>query len=245
MIHIVEEIKLLLLLSNRLVMTSRLTTVGQTYPRKHIRDNARYVVTWNIKKFSVGYFPNLFYYTFYPKSERPIRHLPINTAAKDIAEGLVHLGFEIISVNEMSTTRRSPEGTTCITLPLFLIILPRMTKSQDLFKLPNLCHISIKVESYKSQNALAQCYNCQKFGHVWVNCKQPPRCLWCGGCHLHKDCPEKGTTASTPTCCNCQLAEREAVHPAIYRGCKQAIRGNPRKHRITQREEYFHWNLSN
>jgi hypothetical protein len=33
MIHVVEEIKLLLLLCNRLVMTSRLATVGQT---KHI-----------------------------------------------------------------------------------------------------------------------------------------------------------------------------------------------------------------
>jgi hypothetical protein len=32
-IHIVEEIKLLLLLGNRLVI------VGQTYPRKHIRGN--------------------------------------------------------------------------------------------------------------------------------------------------------------------------------------------------------------
>jgi hypothetical protein len=36
MIHVVEEIKLLLLLGNRLVMTSRLATVGQAYPRKHI-----------------------------------------------------------------------------------------------------------------------------------------------------------------------------------------------------------------
>jgi hypothetical protein len=36
MIHIVEEIKLLLLLSNRMIMTSRLATVCQTYPRKLI-----------------------------------------------------------------------------------------------------------------------------------------------------------------------------------------------------------------
>jgi hypothetical protein len=59
MIHAVEEIKLLLLLDNRLVMTSRLDTVGQTYPRKHIHGNVRYLVTWNIKKFTVGYFPRL------------------------------------------------------------------------------------------------------------------------------------------------------------------------------------------
>jgi hypothetical protein len=44
MIHIVEEIKFLLLLGNRL---------------KHISGNARYLVTWNIKEFTVGYFPTL------------------------------------------------------------------------------------------------------------------------------------------------------------------------------------------
>jgi hypothetical protein len=44
MIHIVEEIKLFLLLGNRL---------------KHIRGNVRYMVTWNIKQFTVGYFPRL------------------------------------------------------------------------------------------------------------------------------------------------------------------------------------------
>jgi hypothetical protein len=44
MIHIFEEIKLLLLLANRL---------------KHIRGNVRYLVTWNINEFTVGYFPSL------------------------------------------------------------------------------------------------------------------------------------------------------------------------------------------
>jgi hypothetical protein len=115
---------------------------------------------------------NLSYCSF-PKSEKSIKvvihHLPINTPAEDIAEGLVDLGFE-----------------------------------------------------YKSQNALTQCYNCQKFGHIWANCKQPPRCLWCGGGHLHKDCPEEGNTASTPTCCNCQLAEGKTAHPANYQGCRHA-----------------------
>jgi hypothetical protein len=40
MIHIVEEIKLLLLLGNRL---------------NHIDGNVGYLVTWNIKVFTVGY----------------------------------------------------------------------------------------------------------------------------------------------------------------------------------------------
>jgi hypothetical protein len=147
---------------------------------------------------------NLSFYSF-SKSENPIkaviRHLPINTPAEDIAECLGDLSFEVVSVRQLTTTRWSLEGTP-VTLPLFLVTLPRTTKSQELFKLSNLCHIAIKVEAYSSQNPLSQCYNCQKFGHVWANCKQPPRCLWCGAGHLHRDCPEKGSSSSIPTCSN-------------------------------------------
>jgi hypothetical protein len=128
---------------------------------------------------------NLSYFTFVPKSDRPIkaviRHLPLDTPAEDISDGLVSLGFDIVSVKQMSAARRSPaQGTTTVKLPLFLVTLPRTTKSQEIFKLTGLCHISIKVEAYKAQTGLTQCFNCQKFGHVWANCRQPPRCLWCG-----------------------------------------------------------------
>jgi hypothetical protein len=103
---------------------------------------------------------------------------------------------------------------------LILITLPKTSKSQDIFRLNSLCYIAIKVEAYKAQNGLTQCYNCQQFGHVWANCKQPPRCLWCGGDHLHKECPEKGRAASTPACCNCKFLEGEDHYPANYRGCR-------------------------
>jgi hypothetical protein len=170
---------------------------------------------------------NLSYFTFFPKSEKPIkaviRHLPTNTPAQDISDGLVDLGFDIINVKQMSTNRRSPsEGALPKNFPLFLITLPRTEKSREIFRLIALCHIAIRVEAYRAQNGLTQCHNCQQFGHVWANCKQPPRCLWCGGDHLHKECPERENAASTPACCNCQLAEGEKPYPAIYRGCRHA-----------------------
>jgi hypothetical protein len=62
--------------------------------------------------------------------------------------------FDVISVKQMSSARRAPtEGATTINLPLFLITLPRTAKSQEIFKLPSLCHNSIKVEAYKSRSA--------------------------------------------------------------------------------------------
>jgi hypothetical protein len=160
---------------------------------------------------------------FTPKSLKPIKavilRLPLNTPAEDISDGLVSLDLDVISVKQMTATRQSPpEGTTTINIPLFLLTLPRTAKSQEIFRLPSLCHISIRVEHYKAQNGLTQCHNCQKFGHVWENCKQPPRCLWCGGSHVHKECPEKGNTSSTPACYNRQLAKGEKAHSANYRG---------------------------
>jgi hypothetical protein len=42
------------------------------------------------------------------------------------------LGFDVISIKQMSTARRSPEGTTSITLPFFLVTLLRVAKSHSL-----------------------------------------------------------------------------------------------------------------
>jgi hypothetical protein len=103
----------------------------------------------------------------------------IHTPAEDISDGLVSLGFDVVSVNQMTVTRRStPEESKIINLPLFLVTLPRTAKSQEIFRLSSLCHIAIRVEAYRALNALTQCHNCQQFGHVCANCKQPPRCLW-------------------------------------------------------------------
>jgi hypothetical protein len=170
----------------------------------------------------------LSYFTSHPKSLKPIkaviRHLPTNTPADEIYEALTELGFEVISVKQMSSNRRAPPegGSKSKKLPLFLITLPRNEKSQNIFKLTGLCHISIKVETYRNQNCLTQCHNCQQFGNVWANCNQPSRCMWCGGGHLHKECPEKENSSSTPSCCNWKLAVGEKPHPSNYRGCSPA-----------------------
>jgi hypothetical protein len=149
---------------------------------------------------------NLAYFAFYPKSVRPIKsvlpHLPLNTPVEDIPNGLDDFGFDVISINQMSSTHRSSaEGPT--KLPLLLMTVPRMAKSKDIFKLPSLCHISIKVEAYKSHMGKLQTATYY---------------LWRDGGHLHRDCPEKGNASSKPACCNCQLDKGESAHPTNYLG---------------------------
>jgi hypothetical protein len=136
------------------------------------------------------------YYTFHPKADKPIKavisHLPGETPAEDIANELLALGYKVINVRQLTSTRPQTEGDRrVLALPLFVITLEQEEKSQQIFKLQKLNHIVLKVEAYRARTGLTQCYNCQNFGHVWVNCRQPPRCLWCCGGHRHKECPEK------------------------------------------------------
>jgi uncharacterized paraquat-inducible protein A len=153
-----------------------------------------------------------------------IRHLPQNTPAEDSPNGLVGLRFDVISVTLMTATRRSPsERSKTINLPLFLITLPRTAISQEIFRLQSLCHIAIRMEAYRAQNDLTQCHNCQQFGHVWENCKQHPRCLRCGGGHLHKECPEKGTHQVAVSC----PATMEPRVPAALPQHEQQTTGQP------------------
>jgi hypothetical protein len=144
-----------------------------------------------------------------------IRHLPPDTPAEDISNSLEDLGFNVINVRQMTTTRRAPNGKTHVEpLPVFLVTLTRNMKSQEIFKLNSVNRIIIKVELNRAETGLTECYNCQNFGYIWANSKEPPLCLWCGGGHLHMEYPEKTNTESTSKCCNCTLVEREKPHPA-------------------------------
>jgi hypothetical protein len=118
-------------------------------------------------------------YYFFPKPQTPIKaiicQLTPKIPAENTSDGMVTLGFYVVSIKQMTTTRGSPsEEMTTRNLPLFLITILRTAKSQDNFKLESLCHISIQFEAYRAQSALTQCQNCQQFGHIWAKCKQLP-----------------------------------------------------------------------
>jgi hypothetical protein len=68
----------------------------------------------------------LSYYTFSAKSEKTIkaviRHLPLHTPAEDISDELVSLGFDVVSVKQMTTAGilqkdQPPQSFPCSSLP--------------------------------------------------------------------------------------------------------------------------------
>jgi hypothetical protein len=89
---------------------------------------------------------NLHYFTFSPNSY-------LTCQLKDISNNIENLGF---NVRQMTATRRAPTGKTHVeTLPLFLDALTKNMKSQEIFKLNSLNHITIKAEFYRAQIGLS------------------------------------------------------------------------------------------
>jgi hypothetical protein len=115
--------------------------VAETFEFCNTRNGTR-VLTKSLVDFQSikSYFNQhqLSYFSFFPKSEKPIkaviRHLPINTPEENTSDGPVNLSFDIISVKQMTTTcRSSPYDPKPTNLPHFLITLPRSEKSQEIF----------------------------------------------------------------------------------------------------------------
>jgi hypothetical protein len=79
---------------------------------------------------------NFPYFTFHPKSRKPIKHLPFTTPGEDNSVGLVDFDIDVISVKQMYTICPTPaEGRTTVNITLFLKTLLRKSKSQETFKL--------------------------------------------------------------------------------------------------------------
>jgi hypothetical protein len=116
---------------------------------------------------------NLQYVTFPPNSEKSVKsqicHLHPDTPAEVVSNNLEALGFNIINVRQLTTSRRAQNGQIHVeSLPLFLVTLTRNVTFQEIFKLNRHNHMIIKVQYYRAQNGFTQYYNCQNFGHVWA-----------------------------------------------------------------------------
>jgi hypothetical protein len=94
---------------------------------------------------------NRHYFIFSPNPEKPINavihHLHPDTPEEDISNSREDLGFKVINVWQMTTTRRASNGQSYVeTLPIFLVTLTRNIKPQEIYKLNSLRHIIIKIE---------------------------------------------------------------------------------------------------
>lgn len=114
-------------------------------------------------------------------------------------------------------------------------------EAENLPEYVNLMFQRFKVSPYIER--AFQCYNCQKFGHLAVNCRNKITCLLCAGNHKVSDCPNKET--NTKKCTNCTKD-----HSANFAGCPFMMREKEvqkirAKNNLTYRDATLKYNSIN
>ncbi|GBM99420.1 Nucleic-acid-binding protein from transposon X-element [Araneus ventricosus] len=83
-------------------------------------------------------------------------------------------------------------------MPLFLVVLPKIPKSKEIYYLEYIGQMRVSVESLRKKQTPGQCYKCQDYFHHSSRCTRDPRCMKCAGNHWSRDCPKpKETPAYT------------------------------------------------
>jgi hypothetical protein len=77
---------------------------------------------------------------------------------------------------------------------------------------------AFQCERYDRQCRLKQCYKCQKYGHIGIQCKANTACGYCAEAHNSKDCPTKVDRSATRRCAVC----KERMKPGTIGG--QSVR---------------------
>lgn len=170
------------------------------------------------------------YSTYTLKSDKTIKvvikDLELNTPCELVKEALTELGYTVLEVSQLKSYRGKYPNKTIVKIPIWLVELPRSSKSKEIFHLDSLNYLKVRIESYRRKRGVAQCYNCQAWRHVAKNCFNDAKCVKCLSPH-HTSMCSKVKGVDTPECVNCQ---REG-HVASYRGCSKYP---PNKAKFTQ-----------
>jgi hypothetical protein len=84
--------------------------------------------------------------------------------------------------------------------------------NKDIFDVEFLQQCKIRFEPPKHTRDIAQCANCQRYGHTKNFCYLKPRCVKCAGEHSTSQCPRKERSGDV----RCVLCGGN--HPANYEG---------------------------
>jgi hypothetical protein len=147
------------------------------------------------------------FHTYKPKYERNYKvvlknmHFSINTA--DIQTEIEKLGHTVINIYIKHHLTKLP-------LPMFYVDLKSATNNKDIFNVEYLHQCKVKFGPPKQKRNIAQCANCQRYGHTKNYCHLKPRCVKCAGSHSTTQCTSKERSSGVRCVGN---------HPANYKGC--------------------------
>lgn len=97
-------------------------------------------------------------------------------------------------------------------MPIYLINLLPKDNFDEIYKITEICNLSITLERFKGSNIVKQCHRCQEFGQAFEICNFLLKCVKCAGSHLSPDCLQ--ICKIIPTYASCS-----GLHPATYKDC--------------------------
>lgn len=168
------------------------------------------------------------HYSFAPKSLKPInliiKNLDSSFEPKEVEDELKAMFKDInfLKVTNFQTKRAIAQKKK---LNMWLVQVQADTDISELRRLNRLLHSIVTVEQIKGQGVI-QCFRCQRFDHLSMNCGMALRCVKCGQAHTSKQCP---LTKDDPVVCiNCK-----ENHVASFRGCRKFKEHIENKNRST------------
>lgn len=156
-----------------------------------------------------------------------IKNLPPTITTDEIKSDLTTKNILVKSVSQMS--KKNSENKV-IPLPLFIVTIDNKTAFKDIINTKIVCYCLISWERYRSKNGITQCYKCQAFDHIAINCYKTQKCLICAGPHNKNDCPVK--EKDNFKCANCDkkhLANDKTCERYINRLAKRSSDSLPRQ----------------
>lgn len=136
------------------------------------------------------------FYSYTPKALRPynvvVKGLSGDYEEEDVRGHLQYLKLqvELTKVTYIGGNR-------------WLLQCGRQSDLESLYKVKYFLHCRVYMTKYK-KSGVTQCFNCQRFGHVAVNCQMPSRCVKCASTH-------------TPGKCAILSLEEETQNPDVER----------------------------
>lgn len=158
------------------------------------------------------------YHTYQLKQDRAIRvvirRLHPTTPADALEEELIGLGFKVRQItNVLKENREHPGASNKIPMPLFFVDLEPTPGVEKIYDITRLYYTNVKVEKPYPKKDIAQCHNCQEYGHTKSYCHHLPRCVKCGQQHRSDECRKSRESPAV-----CALCHKD--HPANYKGCQ-------------------------
>ena len=126
------------------------------------------------------------YYTHTPKAQRPfsiiVKGLSGTFEKEEVLSYMqgIKVNMRIIGLHKIGGDR-------------WLFQLGRESDLKGFRNIRYILHCRVSTEKHARRDVI-QCYNCQRFGHVAINCNMPYRCVKCGGSHGPGNCevPPRG-----------------------------------------------------